>query len=147
MRQKSSPTAEECLPPTEKRCNTTKAKVPRSQIASSADRVAARRTHVAVCRLSANARHLSSFWARREASAPPQVDTSTLPCQFSHGMNPPPRARWVQGGVHDGHVFTRASIVREALKFDLPLDTRRQDGRPLIRDWFRVARPSVLPCP
>ena len=37
--------------------------------------------------------------------------------------------------------------MREALKCALPPNTCRQDGRPLIRAWLRVASPSVLPRP
>ena len=41
----------------------------------------------------------------------------------------------------------KASSGREALKCAIPPKTFQKDVRPLIRDWFRVASPSVLPFP
>ena len=81
---------DQCRPPAEKRCDATKANVPRSQSASSADRMASRWTLVSVQRESTKLRRQSSSWDRREALEPPGVDTSTMPCQVSHGANPPP---------------------------------------------------------
>ena len=101
IRRRSSTTAEECHLPAEKRCKATNSKVLRSQSASSADGMAARRTRAAVRREYSNARCLSSCWARREAYLPPRVDDWTVPCLVSHGVNPPPpRALWVQGEVY-----------------------------------------------
>ena len=144
MRRMSSATADECCPPAEKRCDATKAKVPRSRSASSADGIAARRTRAAFRRESAEARRPSSYWARREASTPPRVDASTVPCRVSQGVNPPPAHAGSREGLINDTFLTRASNGREALKCALPPNTRRQDGRPLIRAWLRVVSPSVL---
>ena len=58
-------------------------------------------------------------------------------------MNPP-----VQSGSREGFskltFLTNVSRGREALKCALPPKTRRQDRRPFIRVWFRVASPSIL---
>ena len=118
-------TADEWSPPTEKRCDATKAKVPRSRSDSSKDGMTARQTLTAISKESADARRLYNCCTRREASAPTQVDASTDPWQVSQGM--------VKGGVQQDHIFTNASRGREVLKWALPPKTRRQDGRTLIR--------------
>ena len=84
----------ECLPFAEKMCEATKAGVPKSQSASSADGVATRRTLVDVHRESSKAKRLSSYCARREASSPLWVAASTVPWHVRHGLNPP-RASWI----------------------------------------------------
>ena len=89
MRQRSSTTTDACRPAVEKRCDATKAEVPKSRSASSTDGMQARRTHAAVRRESTKAIRLSSCCARREASAPSQVDASTVPWRFIQGMNHP----------------------------------------------------------
>ena len=73
MRQRSSAKVDEWRPPAEKRCDAEKANVPRSQSASSADRMTARRNLAAIRKESADARLPSNFCTRREASANPQV--------------------------------------------------------------------------
>ena len=49
MRRRSSTTAKEFLPPVEKRCEATKMNVPKSSIASFADKVDSRQTLADVC--------------------------------------------------------------------------------------------------
>ena len=82
--------ADEWHPPAEKRCDATKANMPRSQSVSSVDRMTERRTLTDIHKESSNARRPSNCCARREASAPPQVDTSTDPWRVSQSVTPPP---------------------------------------------------------
>ena len=58
---------DKCLPPAEKRCKATGADVPRSRIASSADRMASRRTLAATHRESTESKSLYRCCAQREA--------------------------------------------------------------------------------
>ena len=79
MRQRSSVTADECLPPAENRCEAKKANMTKSRSASSADGIAARRTLATVCGESTEVKRLSICCDRREASDPPRVAASTVP--------------------------------------------------------------------
>ena len=115
--------ADKCRPPAEKRCDATKAKVLRSRSASSADGIAARPTHAAVHKESADARRLFSCWERREATAPPWVDALTVPCRVSHGVNPPPAHAGSREGLISETFLNRVSNGREALKCALPPNT------------------------
>ena len=58
MMRRISTTTDEWCPPVEKRYDATKAKVPRSQPASSADGMTARLTLAAICKESTDARRL-----------------------------------------------------------------------------------------
>ena len=110
-------TTDEWRLPAEKRCDVIKAKVPRSRSASTADGMTARRTLAAIFKESVGARSPSNCCARREASAPSQVDTSTNPWRVSQGVNPPPP---VHAGSREGFsrltFLTNASRRREVLK-------------------------------
>ena len=77
MRRRISATAVTCCPSAEKICNATKVKVPKSQSASSTDRMTARRTQVTVYKESAESSWVSIYCTMREASDPLQVDSST----------------------------------------------------------------------
>ena len=67
----------------------------------------------------------------------------------SLASEPGPEPPSVHAGLREGFskltFLTNASRGREALKCALPPKIRRQDGRPLIRAWLRVASPSILP--
>ena len=78
MRRRNSAMVDECRPTSDQKCNATKENVPKLRSASSVDDMALRRTLAAVRRESTNDRTLSSCLDRREASAPPWVDASTM---------------------------------------------------------------------
>ena len=61
--------AEKCLPPEDKRCEATGAKLDNPHKASSEYGMAARRTHAAVCRESAKVKGRTKFCASRAATS------------------------------------------------------------------------------
>ena len=72
-------TADEWRPPAEKRCEATKANVPRLQSTASAEGMKAGRTLTAIFKEYAQTRRLSNCCARSEALAPPRVDALSYP--------------------------------------------------------------------
>ena len=108
--------ADKWRPPDEKRCDATKANVPRSRSASSADGMMARRTLAAIRKESADARRPSNCCARREASALPRVDASTGHWRVSQVVNPLPVHAGSREGFNRLTFFTNTSRGREALK-------------------------------
>ena len=100
----------------------------------STDWMMVRQNLAAICKDSSNSKSTYNCFARREAPESPRVDASTDTWHVSQGVNPPPHASRVKGGVQQAHVLKNEIRGREALKFDLPLKALRQYGRPRIRN-------------
>ena len=78
-------------------------------------------------------------------SAPSRVNASTVPWRVIQGVNLPPEQVGSREGFKRDAFLTNSKSGMEALKCDLPLNNRWQEGIPLNKVCLRVVSPSMRP--